>query len=455
MGKAKEDQSWRPEWFTDEQIDTVIVAFIDVYGRLLGKRMTRDHFVNQVKDAGMNACSYLMTTDIDMNTREGFRLTGWDTGYGDFHIQADLQTLRRLPWLPGTAIVLGDMFHENGQPVKESPRQVLRKQLQRLADAGRKAYIASELEFHLFDEDYRSITKKDFRNLSSSSDYLIDYHILQPGRDEDFLRRLRNEMTEAGITIECSKGECGMGQHEVNMVYTRALEMADRHVLYKSGAKDIAAQLGKAITFMAKWATGQAGSSFHLHISLWDADEKHNLFYDPQSDGPSELFRQFLGGLLKYSRELSYFSAPTVNSYKRYRHGSWAPTVIVCGKDNRSCGLRLVGEGDSLRIENRMPGADANPYLAFAANLAAGLQGIEEKLDCGAIYEGNAYEDDSLARLPESLTEAVDLLQNSEIARLAFGSDVIDFYVHSARLEAQAFRQSVTDWEQRRYFEQI
>ncbi|MFC1453367.1 glutamine synthetase family protein [Verrucomicrobiota bacterium] len=456
-----------PDWFTADRIDTVIVAFTGVYGRMLGKRMTYDHFVNHVLDSGTHACSYLLTTDIGMNTLPGFDLASWEQGYGDFHVRPDMSTLRNLPWYEGTAAVMCDLFHDNGKAVDESPRQVLRSQVEKLADAGMKAYIGSELEFHLFREDYRTITEKGFRDLSPAGSYFIDYHVLQPGRDEDVLRRIRNELTAAGIPVECSKGECGNGQHEVNLVYAGPIEMADRHVLYKAGVKEIASQQGKAVTFMAKWGANEAGNGFHLHTSLWKADGKTNLFSPPRAGaaapggsprgttGHSKVFSQFLGGLLKYSRELACFFAPTVNSYKRYQPNSWAPTAIVCGHDNRTCGFRVVGHGDSLRIENRMPGADANPYLTFAATLAAGMRGIEEDLDCGPIYEGNAYADDTLPRLPESLEEAGRLLAESELARSAFGSNVVDLYAQAARLEVQASRRAVTDWELRRYFEQM
>ncbi|MBI4830207.1 MAG: glutamine synthetase [Candidatus Lindowbacteria bacterium] len=403
---AKKNRSL-PEWFTPENIETVIFAFPDVFSRLMGKRMTFDHFVNDALEAGMLACSYLMTVDIPMQVVEGFKIASWETGFGDFCIRADLGTIKRLPWLEKTAIVLGDMTHHDGKPVEESPRRVLARQIQALARKKQDAYLGSELEFFLFDEDYRSARNKNYQNLTTASDYSIDYHILQPGKDEDVLRRLRNEMSAAGIPVECSKGETANGQHEVNLLYSEAMEMADRHVLYKAGAKHIAS------------------------------------------------FRHFLGGLLAYSRELTYFFAPTINSYKRFQAGSWAPTAIACGQDNRTCGFRIVGHENSLRIENRMPGADANPYLAFAATIAAGLKGVEEKLDCGKIYEGNAYADPTLPRLPVSLDEAAGLLDKSEIAREAFGNDVIDFYVHTARSEVTAFGQTVTDWEKARYFEQI
>jgi len=455
MSGAPESQSWGPDWFNSEQVDTVIVAFPDVYGRLLGKRMTYDHFVNNTVHSGIHACSYLLTADIPMNPLPGFKLASWDKGFGDLHMRMDPATLRLLPWHEKTAIVLSDLYHEDGAPVAEAPRSALARQIESLAERGLRAYMASELEFFLFHESYRSAGRKEYRGLALGADYLIDYHIVQAGRDEDVLRRLRNEMTAAGVTVECSKGEWGKGQHEVNLLYAEAMEMADRHVIYKAGAKEIADQHDRALTFMAKWAGDEAGSSMHVHSSLWDAESRSNLFWDAKAEAESELFRHFLGGLMKYTRELCYFFAPTVNSYKRYQQGSWAPTAIVWGRDNRTCGFRVIGRGDALRIENRMPGADANPYLAFAATLAAGRRGLEEGLDCGAVYKGNAYEDMALTQLPPTLNDAADLLEDSELAREAFGPDVVDFYVHTARSEVHAFREAVTDWERSRYFEQI
>ncbi len=455
MSRSDGNPTWQPDWFTLERVDTVIVAFVDIYGRLLGKRMTHDFFVNDTVKSGIHACNYLLAADMDMNTQEGFKLVRWEKGYGDFHVRPDLKTLRLVPWHEKTAVVLGDLYHEDGPVVEEAPRRVLARQIERLAERGMKAYMSAEPEFYLFDDTYRGAVEKDFAGLVTAADYPVDYHVLQPGRDEDVLRRLRNEMTEAGIPVECSKGECGNGQHEVNLVYADAMEMADRYILFKTGAKEIAEQQGRSITFMAKWATESTGSSLHVHSSVWDAEGKRNLFRASKGTRESEVFRQFLGGLMKYTRELAYFFAPTVNAYKRYQPGSWAPTRIVWAHDNRTCGYRIVGEGDSLRIENRMPGADANVYLAFAATLAAGLRGIDERLDCGEAYDGDAYRDETSPRLPGSLAVAAELLAGSEFAREAFGDDVARFYVHSARLEVQAFRQAVTDWERRRYFEQI
>jgi len=454
MSNAQKNPSWKkPDWFRPEKIDTIISAFPDVFGQLMGKRLTYDFFVNHVLTTGMHACNYLLTVDIDMNIVPGFKVANWDKGYGDFTIRPDMNTLRALPWQKGTALVLGDLFTDHGDSVEESPRQVLARQIERLAQNGYKAFMGSELEFYLYNETYRSARAKGYRDLVHASDYAIDYHVLQPSQDEDVLRRLRNEMTAAGIPVECSKGETGRGQHEVNLLYADAMEMADRHVIYKAGSKEIATQQEKAISFMAKTSQQDPGNGFHIHTSLWDSDGKSNLFYDADNDRPSKFFDQFLAGLLKYSRELTYFFAPTINSYKRFQINSWAPTAIVCGHDNRTCGYRIVGHGSALRIENRMPCADANPYLAFAATIAAGLAGVDENLTGPDIYHGNAYADTTLPRLPKTLDEATDLLANSKLALDAFGPDVVEFYVHTARAEIEAFRQTVTDWEYRRYFE--
>ncbi len=455
MSESEKKQLKLPNWFTSEKVDTIIVAFVDVYGRLMGKRLTWNFFHDSVMKSGFHFCNYLTTVDIPMNILPGFKIASWDKGFGDFHVKLDLTTARLLPWHPGTAIIFGNTFDANGSVVEEIPRRVLGRQLERLAKNSQKACVGSELEFYLYNETYRGVHDKGYRDLIPASDYAIDYHLLQPGRDEGVLGRIRNEMNQAGIPVECSKGETGKGQHEINLQYAEAMEMADRHTLYKMGVKDIAAQQGSSITFMPKPCQDDAGSGFHIHTSLWEANGKVNLFFDEAAGPQSEIFRQFLGGLLKYSRELTYFFAPTVNSYKRYQPDSWAPTAIVCGGDNRTCGYRIVGSGSSLRVENRMPCSDANPYLAFAATIAAGLAGIDEKLDCGDVYQGNAYDDKNLPRLPESLEEAAKLLDVSRFARDSFGAEVVDFYVRTAKAEIKAFHKAVTDWERKRYFEQM
>ena len=376
-------------------------------------------------------------------------------------------------------MVLCDLHHHGGKLVEEAPRAVLRRQLERLASQGLTCAIASELEFFLFNNTYAAAFASKYTGLTPSSDYRIDYHTMQPTRDEAIFRSLRKGMEAADVPVESSKGEWGKGQHEVNFVYAGPMAMADRHTVFKQGTKEIADQHGKAVTFMSKLDAAEVGSSCHIHLSIWRG--ARNLFWDPRAKphvsrfthhatetvkredvkrepgigGASKYFRQFLGGLMKYSPELSYFYAPTINAYKRYQPASWAPTKMAWAYDNRTVGFRVVGEGNSFRLENRMPGADANPYLAFAAMIAAGLAGVKESLDCGELYEGNAYVDDQLPALPKSLRDAADLLEGSRFARQALGDAVIDFYVHTARCEVQAFNDAVTDWERVRYFERI
>ncbi|HOX37324.1 MAG TPA: glutamine synthetase family protein [Candidatus Brocadiia bacterium] len=455
MDQTAKDRGLLPDWFRPDAVDTVIVAFTDMYGRPMGKRMTYDFFMRHTVKSGMEVCNYLMTVDMAMDPLPGFKLASWEQGYGDFHVAPDLRTMRLLPWCGKTAIVLSDLCLESGEPVAESPRRVLARQVERLAARGIKARIGLELEFYLFNDSCAVAAQKDYRGLSDGSNCLIDYHILHTQRDEAVLRRIRNEMSAAGIVVESSKGEWGKGQHELNLLYSDPVDVADKQVVYKMGAKQIADQEGRALTFMAKWAADQAGSSCHVHTSLWDLEMKAPLFWDPQTKAGTKIFRQFLGGLLKYSRELTYFTAPTINSYKRFQSKSWAPTGIAWDYDNRTCGFRVVGHKNSFRIENRMPGADANPYLATAAVLAAGLRGIEEDLDCGNPCHKDAYEDATVQHLPANLAEAADLFDASRIARESFGNEVVDYYAHTARLEAKAYGQAVTDWERRRYFEQI
>ncbi|HUS66168.1 MAG TPA: glutamine synthetase family protein [Kofleriaceae bacterium] len=442
-----------PDWCQAGAIDTVVVAFPDVLGRLMGKRFTFEFFRDAVLAAGTHACNYLLTVDVEQNPLPGFDLASWDKGYGDFHLVPDLTTLRPIPWQPATALVLADVVTDDHADVLEAPRATLRAQLRRLAERGLSARTASELEFFLYRESYQSCTEKQWRGLDPTSLYLVDYNLTQTSGVEPLMARVRKQLTQAGVVVEGTKGEWGKGQHEINLLYCEALEAADRHVLLKHGMKEMAAQDAHAVTFMAKPYTDEAGSSCHVHLSLWDADGRDNLFAGEGQ--PSRLFRQFLGGLMAHARELSYFFAPTVNSYKRYQKGSWAPTAMVWAVDNRTTGFRVVGEGRSLRIENRMPGADANPYLAYAAMIAAGLAGVEGELDCGDPYRKNAYADDSLPTLPASLAEAAELLDRSRVARDGFGDRVIDFHVHTARLEAAAAARAVTDWERARYFERV
>ncbi len=451
-------------------IDTVLVALPDPFGRLVGKRFRGEVFLDSVLHHGTHGCSYLLTVNIEMDPLDGFKVASWDKGFGDFALRPDLDTLRALPWQPGAVLVICDHVQADGSLVAEAPRSVLRHQLDLLKKRGLSCFCASELEFYLFHQTYHSAFAAGYRDLQPSSDYRIDYHLMQPGRDEPLMRAIRNGMTGAGVPIESSKGEWSRGQHEVNFIYAEPLPMADMHVVFKQGIKELAEQHGKAVSFMAKYAPSEAGSSCHIHMSLWK--NGRNLFSgsdaatqaakakpsaSPRKSGPghSAIFRQFLGGLLKYSPELCLFFAPTINSYKRYQPGSWAPTRMAWASDNRTVGFRVVGENSSCRIENRMPGADANPYLAIAAMLSAGMAGLQEKLDCGEEYVGNAYIDSRLARLPATLRDAADLLERSNLARAAFGESVVDFYVRHARLEVEAFGNAVTDWEKSRYFEQI
>jgi glutamine synthetase len=456
-------------------VDTVIVAFPDPFGRLVGKRFRADYFLSSVARQGTHGCSYLFTVNVDMDPLEGFKVANWEAGFGDFAFRPDLATLRVLPWQTATALVLCDCVRHDGSGVAEAPRSVLQTQVKRLTQRRFTCHCATELEFNLFNQTYHAAFTGGYRDLTPSSDYRIDYHTMQPTRDEPLLRAIRNGMIAAGVPVESSKGEWSRGQHEINFTYAEPLPMADRHVVFKQGVKEIAEQHGKAVTFMAKYALAEAGNSCHIHLSLWR--DGRNLFWEESGPRPgrsvnrrharrpagqelptahgSPLFRQFLGGLMKYSPELCLFFAPTINSYKRYQPGSWAPTRMAWASDNRTVGFRVVGDHNGFRIENRMPGADANPYLALAAMIAAGLAGIEERLDCGQEYRGNAYVDPALARLPSGLEEAADLLARSRFARAAFSDAVVDYFVHHARLEVQAFGNAVTDWEKTRYFEQI
>jgi glutamine synthetase len=437
------------------EVDTVLTVFADGMGRLLGKRVVGRYFLDHVLHDGVHACIYLFTVDMEMEPLPGFNLASWERGYGDMKLVPDLTTWRLLPWLPKTALVFCDVYTEEGEPIEEAPRWVLRRQLERAVRAGYRVKTASELELYLFRESFDEARAKRFHGLTPVSSYLEDYHILQTSKEEPLVRAIRNGMEAARVPVEFSKGEWGRGQEEINLRYADALEMADRHVLYKHGVKEIAWQQGCSVTFMAKYDMGAAGSSFHLHSSVWDRAGRRNLFAARDSREGTPLFRRWLAGQMAMARELAYFYAPTINAYKRYQAGSFAPTRIAWGWDNRTCGFRICGEGGGFRVENRIPGADANPYLAFAATIAAGLHGVEQKLEPPAMFEGNAYEDAELPQVPKTLRDALGALEGSEVAREAFGATVVEHYLQHGRLEQQAFDQSVTDWELIRLFERI
>jgi glutamine synthetase len=437
------------------EVDTVLVAFPDMQGRLMGKRVTASFFLDQVARSGMHACAYLLTVDVDMTPLPGYRLASWSTGYQDFHAVCDMSTLRRVPWLDGTALVLCDLVDHHGQPVEESPRRVLQRQVERAAGAGYGLLLASELEFVVFRDSYDEARRKHYRDIEPIGAYAEDYHIFQTTKEEFVHRAIRNGMGGAGIAVECSKGEWSPGQQEINLRYGEPLPAADDHTIYKNGAKEIAHQKGVSLTFMAKYAMSQAGSSFHLHSSLWDAKRERNVFAEAGSPTGSALFRHWVAGQMALARELAWFFAPYVNSYKRYQEGTFAPTRIAWGVDNRTTGFRVCGEGQSLRIENRIPGADANPYLAYAATIAAGLHGIEQRLEPPPLYVGNAYEDARLPRVPGSLRDAVAELERSRFARGFLGEAVFQHYLHTARQELEAQDRVVTDWELERGFERL
>jgi glutamine synthetase len=440
-------------------IDTVLTVFPDTLGRLMGKRVTGRYFLDHAAEEGVHACVYLFTVDMEMEPLPGYKLTSWERGYGDMKVVPDRGTFRLIPWLPKTALVFCDVYTEEGEPIEEAPRWVLRRQLERAARQGFVVKTAAELELYCFRESFEAARAKRYQGLTPVADYLEDYHILQTTKEEPLIRAIRNGMEGADVPVETSKGEWGRGQEEINLRYAEALEMADRAALYKHGTKEIAHLQGCAVTFMAKYDMGAAGSSFHLHSSLWDRGGRKALFATTGKGAAqrasSPLFGHWLAGQLAMARELAYFYAPSVNSYKRYQAGSFAPTRIVAGWDNRTCGFRLCGEGSGFRVENRIPGADANPYLAFAATIAAGLHGIASKLKAPRLYEGNAYADSTLPQVPKTLREAIAELERSKTARAAFGERVVEHYLHTARLEQQAFDQAVTDWELMRYFERI
>ena len=427
----------------DGTVDTVALALCDMQGRLQGKRLAASFFLDEVATHAAEGCNYLLAVDVDMNTVEGYDLASWERGYGDFVMKPDLGTLRPLPWLPGTVLCLADVVWHDETPVAPSPRQVLRGQVERLAERGWSATAATELEFLLFRDTYEQAWHKGYANLEPANLYNVDYSLLGTAKVEPLIGRIRREMAGAGLTVENSKGECNLGQHEINFRHAPVLESADHHAVYKNGVKEIAQLEGMAISFMAKFNEAE-GNSCHIHLSL-----EGGVFAEDE-----KLFESFLAGQLACLRELTLLYAPNVNSYKRFQPGSFAPTAVAWGRDNRTCALRVVGHGAGLRVENRLPGADVNPYLALAGMVAAGLHGIEHELPLGPREEGNAYTSDA-ERVPMTLQDAHDLWTGSSVAQEAFGAEVVDHYANAARVELAAFNRAVTDWERVRGFERL
>jgi glutamine synthetase len=438
-------------------IDTVVVGFTDHYGRLVGKRYDAGMFVDEVAEHGTHGCDYLLTTDMEMEPVAGYDFANWQLGYGDVHLVPDLATLRRADWLDRTALVLCDVADiDDHTPVAAAPRTILRRQVGAAASLGLTAMAGTELEYYLYRTSYRDAAARGYADLEPAGWYLEDYHLLQGARTEDFTAAVRRHLRRSGVPVESSKGEWGVGQHELNVRYADVLAMADRHVVYKQCLKETADRLGASVTFMAKVATDQAGSSCHVHMSLWR--DGANAFPGGQQLGPvrcSDEFRWFLGGVLAHVPDVMVFLAPTVNAYKRYVDGSWAPTRIAWSHDNRTAGVRVVGRGSSLRVECRIPGADCNPYLALAGLLAAGLDGIANRTEAPAAFEGDVYAARDLPHVPRSLAEATDLFEASPFAKAAFGQSVVDHYTHFFRTEWDAYAAAVSDWERRRYFERI
>ena len=441
----------------EEAIETVIVAFTDHYGRLMGKRMDAEYFLESVTKDGTHGCDYLLTTDMEMEPIPGYQYANWELGYGDFHLVPDLSTLREAAWLNKTALVMCDvednLLH---RLVNVAPRSILKNQLSKLQDSGYQSFAASELEYYLFENSYKQAHHLNYHNLTPTGYYLEDYHILQGTRIENFTAAARRHLKNSGITVENSKGEWGLGQHELNVKYANTLTMADNHIVYKQCLKEIADSMEISVTFMAKYAGNQAGSSSHIHISLWK--DGKNAFDGDEIVGPvkgSNLFKWFLGGWIAHVYDVMPFYAPTVNSYKRFVDGSWAPTRLAWSYDNRTAGFRVVGKGQSLRIECRIPGADVNPYLAFAASIASGLDGIKNKIEPPACFIGDIYAAAHLPRVPYTLGEAVELFESSTFAQETFGKEVVEHYAHFYKTEQHAFDTAVTDWERKRYFERI
>jgi glutamine synthetase len=444
--------------FSEGRIRTVVTALPDLFGRLIGKRINARFFLEEVARAGMHVCDYLLACDMEMDPTPGYAFASWDTGYGDLHAVPDLDTLRRAAWQEGVAIVLCDAFTEAGRPVEVSPRRILQRQLARLTERGQQAMMASELEFFLLRDDYAAAHEKGYRNLVPTQRYVEDYHVLSSSFVEDVVGAIRAGVDASGIPVEFSKGEWGPGQHEINLRYAEALEMADRHVLYKLAAKEIAHAAGHALTFMAKFDESLAGSSLHVHASLWNGDAPAFAGERPLDGAPvtsSDDFRHFLGGVLAHAGEIALLLAPTPNSYKRFRPGTFAPTGIAWSYDNRTAGFRVVGEGASLRLECRIPGADANPYLVYAALLAAGIDGLENATEPGPAFVGDVYAAEGLPHMPATLPDAARAFESSAFVRGAFGDDVVSHLLHFTRTEQRALDTRVSDVERARYFERV
>ncbi len=436
----------------DGSVDTVILAITDMQGRLQGKRIDAGFFAHEIAGAVAEGCSYLLASDVDMRTVEGFALTSWESGYGDIAFKPDFSTIRMVPWFEKTAIVFADVETVHGDPVAVSPRQILNAQCDRLATHGWRGFTGTELEFIVFRDTYEEAWSSGYRNLTPGNQYNVDYSLQGTSRLEPLLGRLRRDMRDAGMVVESVKGECNFGQHEMAFKFSTLVDKCDEHGLFKLGAKEIASIEGCSLTFMAKY-NEREGNSCHIHLSLRD-DEGRPVFAGDEEHGFSKLFQHFLAGQLKYSRELSLFLAPNINSYKRFVVGSFAPTALLWGVDNRTCAFRVVGHGSSIRVECRIPGGDVNPYLALSALVAAGLRGVEESLVLPPAFGGNAYEAPA-ARVPTTLHEATELFDASEVARHAFGDEVVDHYVNAARVEIAAFDAAVTDWERYRGFERL
>jgi len=447
-------------------IDTVVMAFPDLQGRLVGKRTTGRFFLEQVAEHGTENCDYLIATDFDDVAVPGYKFASYDLGYGDMLARADFGTIRYTPWVPKTALILCDLYSvKTGEPIRVAPRQILRDQVAAAQRMHLEPMIGSEIEFYLFRDSYEQIHARGYDGLTPHSPFMEDYQIVQTTRDEYVVGEIRRGLEAAGIPVEFSKGEAGRGQHELNLAYTRALEMADRNIVYKTAAKEIAGALGRSVTFMAKYDFAETGSSCHVHSSLWhlsegairgsafDGDTRSGAQADAHAPAFTDHFLMYLAGQLVAARDFSILWGPTVNSYKRFQPGSWAPTAVAWGVDNRTLGYRVVGHGASTRVECRIPGADANSYLAFAGTIAAGLYGIRHKLQLPEPYAGNGYEASDLPRIPSTLAEAADLWQHSEIARECFGDDVHHHLLNMARHEWSTFNQTVTDWERVRYFD--